>query len=107
MTEAEFADQGAVTIDVGALEVAEKTAALADHHEEAAAGVVILAVLAKVTGEVVDARGQQGDLNLGRARVAILVAVLADDLGFVFLGQSHVYSLCRGRGIGPVTAAGS
>ena len=40
-------------------------------------------------GEVVDARRQQRDLDLGRAGVALVRGELADHLGLLFLGQAH------------------
>ena len=62
-------DERAVALEVVALQVVEQPAALADEHQQAAARVVVLAVLAQVLGELVDARGQQRDLDLGGAGV--------------------------------------
>ena len=46
---------------------------------------MVFAVLAQVTGEFVDALGDQGDLDLGGTGVAIGSAVFADQLEFFFL----------------------
>src|SRR6478752_10500073 len=79
--EAELGDQGAVALEVGALEVTEQAAALADQHQQAAARVVVLAVLTQVLGELVDALGEQRDLDLGGSGVGAVAAELGDDLG--------------------------
>src|SRR5918994_2411746 len=64
-TQAELADQGPVALDVVALEVTEQAAALADEHQEPAARVVVLAMLAEMLRELVDPLGEQRDLNGG------------------------------------------
>src|SRR5690606_11715567 len=89
-TQPELRDQRPVALEVGALEVAQHAAALADEHQQAAARVVVLAVLFEVAGELVDPLGEQGDLDLGGAGVALAAAVLADQLALLFLGQAHV-----------------
>src|SRR5438128_8126305 len=88
-TQAELGDEGAVAVDVGALEVAEQAPALADHHQQPAARVVVLAVRAQVLGQVVDALGEQRNLDLGGAGIAILATELADQLLLLLLGQRH------------------
>src|SRR5919201_897412 len=59
----------------------------ADHLQQAAARVVVVLVDPQVLGELVDAGGEQGHLDLGRAGVALLGRVLRDDLGLVVLDQ--------------------
>ena len=49
--QAEVGHYLAVAVEVRALEVAQEAPALADQHEEAAARVVVLRVLAQVLGE--------------------------------------------------------
>src|SRR5918992_2348875 len=85
--EPEALDERPVAGDIVVLEVAEQPAAAADHLQEAAARVVVVLVDLEVLGELVDARGQQGHLHLGRAGVALLGRVLGDDLGLVVLDQ--------------------
>ena len=53
--QAELADQPAVALEVLLLEVVEQPAAPADEHQQAAARVVVVLVVAQVLGEVVDA----------------------------------------------------
>ena len=48
-----------------------------------------LRVRAQVLGEFVDPLGEQRDLDLGGAGVAIGAAVLADQLALFLLGQAH------------------
>ena len=95
-TQAEVRDQGAVALQVGALQISEQAAALADHHQQAPAGMVVLRVGAQVLGELVDALGEQRDLDLGGPGVAIGPAVLADQLLLLFLGKPSS-RLHRGR----------
>src|SRR4029450_928261 len=85
--QAEALDERAVAGDVVALEVAQQPPAAADHLEQAATRVVVVLVDLEVLGERVDARGEQGHLDLGRAGVALLGRVLGDDLGLVVLDQ--------------------
>src|SRR5437899_2433826 len=74
LAQAELLDQRSVPLEVGALEVCEKAPAATYEHQQAAARVVIFALLAQVLCEVVDALGQQRDLDLRGARVRLAVA---------------------------------
>ena len=51
---------------------------LADQDEEGAAGAGILLVGLKVGGQILDAGGEEGDLNLGGTGVFLVLAVLFD-----------------------------
>src|SRR5690554_3815836 len=83
--ETEPRDQRPVTLDVLSAQVVEQTATLADQHQQPAAAVVVVLVLAEVLGEVVDPFGQDRHLHLGRARVAVVVPEFGHDL----LGGLH------------------
>src|ERR687887_467282 len=85
--EAQPRDQRAVTGHVGGLQVAQQAAAAADHLQQATAGVVVVPVDLQVLGELVDAGGEQGQLDLGGAGVAVLGGVLGDDPRLVVLDQ--------------------
>jgi len=61
--EAEARDNLAVAVDVGAGQVIEEPAALADHLEEAAARMVIVLMLVEMCPQVVDASGKDSYLN--------------------------------------------
>ena len=52
-------------------------------------GRVVLLVGAQMLGELVDARGQQGDLDFGRAGVFGFAPVLIDDFGFALFRDRH------------------
>ena len=52
-----------------ALEIVEQPAALTDHHQ-ATPGMEILLVRLQMIGQILDALGQDRDLDLGRAGVA-------------------------------------
>jgi len=58
-------DELAVALDIFALEIAQKAPALSDLHEQAAAAVVVLLVNLQMLGQLVDRRGEDGDLNVG------------------------------------------
>src|SRR6266702_1688736 len=80
-------DQGPVTGDVRALEVAEQPPTAADHLQQATTRVMIVLVDLQVLGEPVDPVRQDRHLHLGRARVTLLGRVLRDDLGLLVLDQ--------------------
>lgn len=61
-----------VTVYVGGVEVIQQPAPLANHHEQATAGTMILLVLLKVLGQVVDALSQQRNLHIGRTGVPFM-----------------------------------
>src|SRR6266446_6493390 len=82
-------DDRAIPIGVVVLEIFEEPATLADQHQESATRMVVLRVLLEVLGEPVDPLGQERDLHLGRAGVALVNAVLLDQ-GFLLVdGQRH------------------
>src|SRR5919106_1597173 len=85
--EAELADQLAVAVEVGGLHVPQQPAALPDQHQQAAAGVVVLAVVAQVLGQLVDPLGQQRHLDRGRPGVGVGAAEAPDQLLLAFLRQ--------------------
>src|SRR5437588_7661461 len=86
LAQAELFDQRAVALQVGALHVGQKTPPAADEHQQPAARVVVLALLAQVLGEVVDALGQERDLHLRRARVLLAGAEGGSDLALALTG---------------------
>ena len=64
---------------------------MADHLEQAAAGMVVLFVGLEMLGQIVDPPGQDGDLHLRGAGVALMGGIGLHDFGF-FLGK-HVLHL--------------
>ncbi len=72
VTEPQFLNDRAVRVDIRTPQIVQKSATLAYHLQEAAATVVIFAVLAEMIREVIDALGQNRDLNSGRTGVAFV-----------------------------------
>jgi hypothetical protein len=66
--------------------------------------MVVLGVCLEVLGEAVDALGEQGNLNLGRASIGGRPLELFYDLRFLRDLQSHVISL-RNRDFSLIHAA--
>ena len=91
LTEIEGFNQGAVSIEVGALEVVKQLAAAGDHTEKATTGVVILGVNLEVVRKVVDAGGEKSNLHFGRAGVAFSALELGNDLRLVHF-NGHLFS---------------
>ena len=52
---------------------------MTDHLGQTATAVVVVGVALEVLGKVVDAVGQNGDLNLGRTGVALVDRILLND----------------------------
>ena len=72
LPDAEPSDYFPVAGDVFLLEIIQKPPALADHFQQAAAGVVVFLVGLEVLLQVLDPLAQQGDLNLRGAGVRLL-----------------------------------
>src|SRR5918995_1976996 len=87
--DAELLDQRAVARLVLLLHVVEKRAALGNHLQEATPGMVVLGVGLEVVGEVVDALGQDGDLDLRRAGIAGFVRMFLDERGLALGRDRH------------------
>ena len=69
-------NQLTVRIDIRPSQIVQEPATLAYHLQEATTTVVIFAVLAEMVREVVDALGQDRDLNLGGPGIALVGPVL-------------------------------
>ena len=54
------------------VEIIQQAAALADHLQQAAPGTVVLEILLQMLGEMINALGQKGDLDIGGACVAFM-----------------------------------
>ena len=72
LAQLELFGDGLVTAHVRRLEIVQQPATLADHHEQPAAGPVILQILLQVLGQVVDPLRQQRDLHVGRTGIALV-----------------------------------
>ena len=97
LTDAQLGDEGAVTLHVLGSQIVQHLAALADHLVQAAAGVVVVDVSTQVLGELIDAGGEDGHLNLGGAGVGSMGAVGLDNgCLFVFTNNKkfHLSFFC-------------
>ena len=85
LTDIQLSDQSAVAVDVLLLQVSQHGTALTNHLQQAAAGVVVLLVNLQVLGELLDAGGQNCNLNLRGTGVGSVGAVCLDNGSLVFL----------------------
>jgi hypothetical protein len=79
LADAEFPDDGFVTLGIVSLEVVEQATPLADQHEQAAARAVVLLVRFEVIRQLANAFTNDGDLNLGTPRVSRMRLILVND----------------------------
>src|SRR5690349_24392394 len=89
LANSELFRDGSVAFGVLLAQVLEQTPALADEHQETAAGVVVLLVGLEVVGETVDPLGEERDLHLGRAGVALVHLELLDQALLLVRRQPH------------------
>lgn len=82
LANAEFVDDVLVALGIVAFEVIEQAAALAYHHQETAAGGVILLVRLEVFRQLSDTFAEHRDLHLGAAGVVVVSAVPGNDVLF-------------------------
>jgi len=80
LSQAELADDRAVTLDVVLLQVVQQASSATDHLLQTAAAVEVLFVSLEVLGQVSDAVGQDSNLYLGRTGVTLVGSVLLDDV---------------------------
>ena len=85
LSQAELANDRAVTLDVVLLQVVQKTSSLTDHLLQTATAVEVLLVDFQVLGQVSDAVGQNSNLYFGGTSVALVSSVLRDDVVLKFL----------------------
>jgi len=82
LANAEFLDYVLITLGIVVLEVVEQAATLTDHHQETAAGGVILLVRLEVFRQFTDAFTEHRDLYLGAAGIVIVGAEPGNDVLF-------------------------
>ena len=78
--EVERLDDGAVALDVDLFQILQQRAALTDQAQQCALGSEVVLVALEVFSKVADTVGKQRDLALGRTRVGVRLAVLAEKL---------------------------
>lgn len=71
------------------VQVIQKAAALADHHEQSTARTVVLAVLLQMFREAVDPVGQQRNLDISRAGILVMQLMTLNYFRFLFHISVH------------------
>lgn len=89
---AELLDELTVLVDVVLLDVGEETTTLTNQHEQTTTGVEVLLVGLHVLGQLLDALGQDGNLNLGVAGVLGVLTELGGELRLALLGNRHDFT---------------
>src|SRR5687768_11123688 len=89
LADAQPLDQAPVPVRVLALHVVEEPPPLPDQLHQAAARMVVLRVRLEVLGQVVDPLAQDGDLDLGRARVRTVGLIARDYRRLCFFTERH------------------
>jgi hypothetical protein len=79
--ETELGDDRPVSLDVVFGDIVEHSATSTNKHQETSPTVMVLLVGLQMIGEVVDAIGQQRNLDLRRACIAVVKGVIADRVG--------------------------
>ena len=84
LADSELPDDVAVTVRSVRLQVIQKSAAPAHHHEQTAAGREVLFVGLEMLRQFIDATAQDRNLNFGAACIAVMRTILIDDFCFLF-----------------------
>ena len=78
LSEMQLFEDRTIAIDVLLLEIVEKISSVTDHLQHTAAAVVVLGVLLEMLIELVDSRGKNRDLYLGRTGIGLMGLVGSD-----------------------------
>jgi hypothetical protein len=84
LAQTELFNNGTVALNVVFGQVVEQVAAATYHLEQTAAGMMILFVHLQMLGELVDAHGQNRNLNLGGTGIAFVGFAQVNGLLFCF-----------------------
>src|SRR5712692_7739901 len=84
LPKAQSGDECPVAVNVCPIEVGEMPASLADKLEQATPRVVVVLVDTEMLRQLVDSPGQESNLDIRRAGVAVVRCVFRDDLGLRF-----------------------
>jgi len=88
LLEAQFLQNGLIALFVAPLEVLQVGAAVGNHLQQAAARVLVFGVFLEVSGQLLDALAEDGDLHVSRARVGGVQGDFFDNF-LLFLGGKH------------------
>jgi hypothetical protein len=79
MAEPEIRNQGPILLQIRPFQIFEQPATLSDHLQQAAARMVVLVMRPEMVRQVIDAPGEQGDLNPRRSAVVFVESILLND----------------------------
>src|SRR6266702_507932 len=79
MAQAEFRDQSTIAVRAFLAEICKQPSALTNHHEQAAARMEIMLMDFKVFRELIDAPGQDRDLDFWRSCISFVNAGIFND----------------------------
>ena len=82
LTDTQLGDDRTVPLDVLVHQIVQHLAALTDHLQQATTAVVVVLVNLQVLGELLDAGGQNGDLDLGGTGVRGVGAVASSSSSY-------------------------
>ena len=77
-----------ILLNVSVTHVIKHPSATTNHHQQSTTGVMVLFVALEMLGETVDSLCEKRDLHFWRARVFLVLAVLADDV--LCRGSRHI-----------------
>src|SRR3712207_349307 len=97
LTKTQLRDEIGVARFVFLAKIIEKRAALVDEQQQAPARMVVLRVGLEVLGQVVDALGEDRDLDFGRTGVRGPAGIVADDGLLAFGSNRHRPFLSKTR----------
>ena len=91
LPQAESSADSTIALDVSLLEVVLQAATTTYHLEQTTTGVMVILVDLQMLVQVVDALGQQSDLNLGGTGVAFVNGKLFDDFSLSHFDILHKF----------------
>ena len=89
VTQAKLSDQSAVAVWIFFANISKQSPALTNHHQQAATRVLIMFMNFEMSGQVIDAPGQDRDLYFWRTCVCFVNTGIFDDSCFSFVCQCH------------------
>ena len=93
LTDTELLDNRTITIDVLLGQIAQQIATVTNHLQQTTAGMMVVGMLLQMLGQLVDASGQNRDLNLRRTGIGVMQLVSGDDLIFNVLLDHFIFHL--------------
>ena len=94
LSDVQLLDDRTIALNVNLLQITQQVSSVTNHLGQTATAVVVVGVALEVLGQVVDAVGQNSDLNLGRTGVAFVDRILLNDCLF-FLSGHDVFHLSK------------